>query len=370
MLTTRLLAAFFLIAVVPVGAVGFLAYRQGESTLRAQFFTHLSSVAELKSQRLEGWITERRHDVVRPASIPNVKRLALVLTAGTQDPRRRAAAVELREILDRIRTLSGFAEMFLVEAREGEVLLSTDPEQEGKLKNDRPYFREGLKGPFVQHVFYSLTHGKAAMAFSAPLTGPEGGPVAILVGRVDLAFLDRLMSERSGMGRSGRTFLVNRFNYFVSESLGRGPYGWRPVFSEGVKRVLAGETATALYLNDEQRAVVGAYRWLPALELGLIAEVDQAEAFEPVHRFRLALVIVLAVVGTLAVLFGVGFSYGISRPIGRVVAAVRAFGQGDLSRRVEVARPRELSLLASAVNQMADDLLRSRRELEAYSHTL
>jgi PAS domain S-box-containing protein len=370
LLKTRLLAGFVFAAVMPVGAVGFLADRQGDATLRQQFFTHLSSVAELKGQQLEGWLRERHRDVVRPAASPNVRRLAVILTAGERHPQRQAADRELREILDRIRTLSGFAEMFLVEAREGLVVLSTDPEQEGKLKSDRPYFREGLKGPYFQHVYYSLPLGKAVMAFSAPIEGPRGRPIALLVGRVDLAYLDRLMAERPGLGRSGRTFLVNRFNYFVSESLGRGPHGWRPVFSEGVKRVLAGQTGTALYVNHERRAVVGAYRWLPELELGLVAEVDQDEAFAPVWRFRLALVAVLGLVGAVAIVLGVGFSYGISRPIGRLVAAVRAFGRGDLSHRVEIARPGELALLASAVNQMADDLSRSRRELETYSQTL
>ena len=165
LLTTRLLAAFFLVGVLPVGTVGLLANREGEATLRTQFFNHLASVAELKSQQLEGWVKERRHDVVRPASIPNVRRLASILTADPSPPKRPAAAAELREIFNRIRTLSGFAEMFLLGARDGEVLLSTDPEQEGKFKSDRPYFREGLRGPFVQHVYYSLVHGNVGAAF-------------------------------------------------------------------------------------------------------------------------------------------------------------------------------------------------------------
>ncbi len=58
------------------------------------------------------------------------------------------------------------------------------------------------------------------------------------------------------------------------------------------------------------------------------------------------------------------------RPVTSLVEAARIIGGGNLAHRVHVKRPEELATLASAMNRMADDLLRSRRELEAYSQTL
>lgn len=271
-LKARLLGAFLLLSVIPLSAVGVFVYRQGEVTLRHHQLDELATVAMLKSWQLTEWVTERQRDVIRPASIPFFQREVAALAGRAGTPEGPGAGRRLREILEGIRRVGEFNEMFLLDPVQGQVLLSTDPEQEGKVKDDRPYFREGLKGPAVQHVYYSLALGKAAMAFSAPVPGPGGRPAAIVVGRVDLRYLDRLMAEQVGLGTTGRTFLVNRFNYFVSASLGRGKHGWRPVFSEGVK--------------------------------------------------------------------------------------------------VEVGHPAELATLASTVNQMADDLLRSQRELEAYSQSL
>ncbi len=369
-LRTRLLGAFFLLSVVPLSVVGMFIYRQGKEALRARVLDQLETVVRLKSRQIEEWQRDRQHDVTQPASIHVFQQQAAILRARAGSAQGEAAYQELRQILERLRSTGEFTEMFLLSPDRGRVLVSTDPEQEGKFKSDRPYFREGRTGPFVQHVYYSLALGKAVMAFSAPVPDPEGRLAGVLVGRVDLRFLDGIMAERAGLGRTGRTFLVNRFNYFVSESLGRGEQGWRPVFTDGVKRALAGETGTALYVNHEQRAVVGAYLWMPDLGLALIAEMEQVEAFAPIHKLWLALVAALTLVSGVAILLALALTYGISQPLTRLVEAVRTIGGGNLTHRVEVERPDELATLASAMNRMADDLLRSRRELEAYSQTL
>ncbi|MBI4589551.1 MAG: GAF domain-containing protein [Candidatus Rokubacteria bacterium] len=369
-LRTKFLGSLLLLSVLPLSALGVFAYRQGEVRLRSQVFENLSTVALLKGKQIEAWVKERQKDVTRPASMSVFQERVITLVEQEGQPRGKEARRGLLEIMERIRTAGELAEMFLLEPNEGRVLISTDPEEEGKFKKDRPYFREGRKGPFVQHVYYSLTLGKPVMTFSAPVVDAQGRLGAILVGRADLRFLDRLMMERSGLGRTGQTFLVNRFNYFVSESLGRGEYGLRPVFSEGAKLALAGQTGTGLYINHENRPVVGGYRWLPEIQLALIAEVDQREALALVRQFGMALLAVLGVVSGGALLLGVGLSCGITRPVSRLVEAARAIGKGDLTHQVEVKRPEELAVLASAVNQMADDLLRSRRELESYSQTL
>ncbi|HWP35499.1 MAG TPA: cache domain-containing protein, partial [Thermodesulfobacteriota bacterium] len=365
---TRLLAAFFVLSVLPLAAIGAFASRLGEEALERRVLDQLESVALLKSRQLVQWVEERRRDVMRPASIPVFQRHVSWLRAG--GPQRAAAYRELRGILEQVRRSGEFTEMFLLDPDDGRVLLSTDPDQEGKFKSDRPYFRNGRYGPYVQHIYYSLTQGKAVMAFSAPVRSPAGELSGVLVGRVDLRYLDRLMAEPFGPSRSGRTFLVNRFNYFVSESLGHGEHGYRPVFTEAVRRALAGGSGTALYVNHEGRAVVGAYRWVPELALALVAELDQQEASLPVRRLRLTVTAALIAVVGLAILLSLALAYGITQPVTRLVEAARAIGSGDLSHRVRVSGAPELVTLAAAMNRMAEELLAARQALENYSRTL
>lgn len=84
--------------------------------------------------------------------------------------------------------------------------------------------------------------------------------------------------------------------------------------------------------------------------------------------FAVALILVLLGVGTAWVARWLG------RPLARVTAAAQAFGSGDLSARVGLARRDELGQVAAAFDEMADRverLLRTERELLAnVSHEL
>jgi HAMP domain-containing protein len=366
--SARLLGAFVLVSIVPVAIAGVLVYRAGEQTLREELWQRLGTVTQLRMQQIHSWLGGRRQDVVLPTGYREFRR-AVAEVAATRQPS--AAVVEdVRTMLEHTRQSGGFTEMFVLNMKEGAVMVSTDPEQEGKIKADRPYFREAASGPFVQHVYYSMALGRAVLAFSAPVMGPQARPVGILVGRADLRFLDDLMAERAGLGTTGRTFLVNRFNYFVSASLGSGKDGYRPVFSDGVKKALAGESGTAVYKGHDGRRVVGAYRPIPEIGLALIAEMDADEAFAPIYQFQIAISLLFVVVCVAAALVGIRLALGISRPIRRLAHAAGAIGDGELDHRVTVAGPREVLSLAKAFNGMAEDLARSRADLMAHSTAL
>jgi GAF domain-containing protein/signal transduction histidine kinase len=364
----RLLGAFFLVSIVPLAVVGFLVYRAGEATLRDELWQRLGAVTQLRMQQIHAWLEERQRDVKRPASIRAFRRRVAEVLGNPRAPA--AVREELREILEQTRISGAFTELFLLDVTEGTVLMSTDPTQEGKLKRDRPYFREGRERPYVQHIYYSIALGRAVLTFSAPVKDLDNRSIAILVGRADLRYLDVLMAERAGLGTTGQTFLVNRFNYFVSASLGSGRDGWRPVFSDGVQRALAGESGTAVYGNHAGEQVVGAYRPIPQIGVALIAEMNAAEAFGPIHRFRIGIVLLLVLVCGAAGLIGVRLAWGMTRPIRALADAAAAIGHGHLDQQVAVAGPREVTALAGAFNAMTRDLARSRDELMAYSTAL
>lgn len=69
-----------------------------------------------------------------------------------------------------------------------------------------------------------------------------------------------------------------------------------------------------------------------------------------------------------ALLAGLGLSYGLVRPIRSLIQAVGRLGQGDLSQRVEVSGNDEMAALGQAFNRMAESLQRaeeSRRAMTA-----
>src|SRR3954453_1264428 len=73
----------------------------------------------------------------------------------------------------------------------------------------------------------------------------------------------------------------------------------------------------------------------------------------------------VGVAAMLILLAGLGISSRLSRPIANLAAAAAAIGAGNFSVRVPVGRDDELGVLAQSMNQMAENLERSRAALES-----
>ncbi|MFQ5882414.1 MAG: GAF domain-containing protein [Candidatus Methylomirabilales bacterium] len=370
---TKLLIHSLVLSLLPLCLIGYIAYKNGEKALREKAFNHLSTAAILKEQEIIAWVEEKEGDIRLMAGLPSVAQKAVwFIRSRREDPERARIYTDLQAAFEQVVAHdSDFVELFLLEASRGQVILSTDREQEGKFKENRPYFREGKERPFTQDIYYSITTRRPAMTVSAPIID-ETGPVAgVLVARINLAELDQIMGETTGLGRTGETYLVNKFNFFVSEA--RGSVGLperKGNFTVGVKEALRGNNGSGLYENYKGVPVIGAYRWLPRQELALIAEMEQAEAFAPIRALRDGLI--LAGFLIIALMFAAvgGLTRAFTRPINTLVRGARAIGGGDLDHRIAVASRDELGYLAQAFNEMASTFMASRQMLEVYNQSL
>ncbi len=74
------------------------------------------------------------------------------------------------------------------------------------------------------------------------------------------------------------------------------------------------------------------------------------------NRVSQVLIVTMLAVTVLGTLVGVGVSRGLSAPLDRLAAGVRAFGKGNLSQRVKVEGSQEIATVARAFNEMAGAL--------------
>ncbi len=98
------------------------------------------------------------------------------------------------------------------------------------------------------------------------------------------------------------------------------------------------------------------------------AAATRANVEARTHSAWLVKGLALGLVGVSAVLIllaGLGISSRLSRPIATLAAAAAAIGAGNFNVRVPVGRDDELGLLAQSMNQMAENLERSRAALES-----
>jgi signal transduction histidine kinase len=356
-LATRLTAFFLALSIVPLVIVGYLAFDSGRRSIEQDTFNRLISTTILKEAEFERWV-EGNERVLRALAIGSGFRQDAAALASL-DPAYPAYQAARRDLLENhfgpaLEEEGGFDDLFLLRASDGLILVGTDETQEGKYRESEPFFVEGKSRTYTENVTYSLSHGGPVMHVSTPVSDADGEVVAVLVGRANLAEMSGIMLQRSGLSASEGTYLVNAFNFFVTEPrVGAGLALRSTVYTEGVTDCLAHNDGVGFYENYRGVPVVGAYRWMPEHDLCILTEVNQAEAFAPVAALRNAVMVIGAGVALIATLAGVFFARTITQPVGQLVRGAEEIGQGNLEYRIEVAARDEIGQLADAFNDMA-----------------
>ncbi len=118
------------------------------------------------------------------------------------------------------------------------------------------------------------------------------------------------------------------------------------------------------YLNYSGKTVIGVYRWLPELQVALLAEQEEGEAL---HATSIALMIIggvtLAVV-LLVILTAMYLTRSIVRPLAELGTTASLIAAGDMDRVAKVKRDDEVGTVARAFNSMTTRLRGLVRSLE------
>jgi len=366
-LTSKLAVLFVLLTTIPLAIVGHLAYTNGRRTIENGTINRLISTTLLKQDVFKRWVEGNEQLLRVLAQRPLVRKYAAML--ASQDPadqKYRAAHRSLNDehLNPHREELKGFLDLFLLRGGDGLVLVSTNEKQEGKYKESQPYFVVGKSRTYVQNAYYSLSLGQTAMAISTPIKDKEGNLIAVLAGHLDLSGISEIMIQQSGLSASEETYLVNKFNFFVTESrFEKGDVLKRALYTDGVKACLAGKNGVDSYADYRGVPVIGAYHWMSEQELCILTEVDQAEAYEPIVALRNTVLGVSAGTALIVALLGILFARTITGPVHQLVQGARLIGQGNMDYRIKVRTRDEIGQLAGAFNEMAADLHRSQEAL-------
>lgn len=371
-LMARLVGYFLLLSLVTVGLVSFSAYWRARKALESLVFEGLNASATFKEGELNRWVTDQAKDVSLLASSPYVTETSQALfSLPEKDPVFRQRHQDLLAYLQQVITArQDWEEVLLLTADGGQIRLSSVPDFEGQYRISDRFFVEGKQGLFIQTVYPSPITAKPAMTISYPLSTEDGDVFGVLAVNLNLNRMDEIIQNRTGLGETGETYLVDQFNVFISsQRFGREDYP-RGVHTEGINAALARENGAGMYTNYAGVPVIGVYRWIDAQNLALMAEIHQREAFAPARR--LATTITLVGFTSAGILAGGVFLLArqIAKPILALTNAATRVAGGDLTPIAPVLTDDEVGVLARSFNQMTHELRRSRQSLEDYNRTL
>jgi GAF domain-containing protein/HAMP domain-containing protein len=364
----RLPISFVSVMLVPVIAIGASVGVIGLQSGRQQVIAQLESVATLKEAEIQAWLDDLQNDLITAMTVQQVSVKIRALLEG-ESPDLTVDASLKTDFRNTLRQTKRFKELFLIN-RQGQVILSSERSQTSQAGADysnEAVFKQGLEGPFIQAPKIDFpSPGQTSIIVARPIPNLQGQRIGIIAGLASLEDLNAVMRERAGLGETGETYLVGPDYTMLTESRFEGyTAGETYASTQGTSAALQNHlNGSGMYDDYRDVPIIGVYHWLPDLQVALLAEQDQSEAFHTTYSM-------LGIVGFVAlgaVALAVGASLfvtrGISEPLANLTQTTAQIAAGKLTLNARVEQEDEIGALAQAFNNMTAQLRHTLEGLE------
>ena len=272
----------------------------------------------------------------------------------------------------------GYYDLFLINP-DGYVFYSAAQESDYQTNMvNGKYYSSGL-GKLVREVLevkefsfadfepYAPRNDEPAAFIAQPVL--HQGDVEIIVAlQLPLDGINNIMQERTGMGKTGETYLVGEDllmrsdsfldpeNHTVIASFANPNLG--SVDTEAAREALAGNDDEKIIIDYNGNPVLSAY--MPIEVFGhtwaLIAEIDQAEVNAPVRSMVMIILVIGVAMAVIVALIALFIGVSISNPLVKGVAFTKLVADGDLTQELNITQKDEVGMLAEALNRMVGNL--------------
>ncbi|MEA1935732.1 MAG: response regulator [Thermodesulfobacteriota bacterium] len=365
---TKISLSLFIIVLIITGISGPFVYIESKEDIKKATFAHLETTARSRAEHIETFLKMQKEKIIQ---LSQSAVIANLLRTDEQSPDYVDKFDVVEKRIERTEKATDYSiyEIFVLNT-EGKVVASSDRHKIGLDRSTDAYFLEGRSGPYVKDVYYSETTSQPALATSSPVIDTETNKLSgVIVARISLDGLNKITAERTGLGRTGEIYLVNKNGYMITPSrfmkntfllLKTGTEIRREAF-EDVKKfdTELHEHEPLIYKDYRSVKVLGTYNHIPEMQWGLIAEIDKSEAFAPLTRMRNIFLTVLLIVLLVAWLTSDRVSRIITKPIHVLHEGTEIIGRGNLDYKVGTDAKDEIGQLSRAFDKMTEDLKKS-----------
>jgi signal transduction histidine kinase len=185
----------------------------------------------------------------------------------------------------------------------------------------------------------------------------EGEVAGVLAGDLTPEGISKEMGSLR-VGSSGEAYLVNGEGRLITlppKAAERGglEIAGGPLDTEGVRRVTAGESGIAEYVNYDGEKVVGSFAWMPEAGWGLIVEESAGMAFSRLGDLRTSVILIVLALAVIALIASAFLSRRVSEPLAVLTTGAERLALGDLDYRIDLKGAEEVEKLAGSFNRMA-----------------
>jgi methyl-accepting chemotaxis protein len=270
----------------------------------------------------------------------------------------------------------GYYDIFLIDHETGHIVYSVFKELDYATSLlDGPYqdtnfakvFRKAAASNDPDAVFledfahYTPSYEAPASFIASPIFD-DGNKIGVLVFQMPIDRITEVLSQETGMGQTGEVYLVGSDRLMRSNSRfdSATTILRKKVDTDGVRAAIAGQTDIGTFDDYRGIAVHSAYApvAIDGVSWGILAEIDNAEAFADVTRLGWFLGVLTLITAAAVAGAGTWFARRMAAPIMQASGVANNITRGSLDNPIDAAGNDEMAELLRALDDMQQDLKR------------
>jgi len=397
-LRTKLIGAFFIVSLIPLGLVAWIATNKASRALNDEVVAKFTAIQETKRNHVEDYFKRIRTAMKITKDDPFLHQCVSAFNNAYEENNNTVVdnedwkiIVEFKE--PRIKDIVGdygFSDLYLISTAGNIVYSVTKGPDLGLNLASGELADSSLGSAFARlaqaddeevvigdFAAYAPDNGAQAAFMIAKMKSDAGKYVGSVAIRILGDQINAIVQQRSGMGDTGESYLVGRF---------KGKTGLRSdrVVKQGkigdaksdpfIEKALKGQSGAAIKSGNTGKQEFVRYDpvTISGLNWALITTAATGEVFAAVDALRNTVLVVILVVIVAVVALAWGVTAIIVKPIKGTAAMLKdiAEGEGDLTRRLAVETRDEMGEMATWFNTFMEKLQEIIRQIASDATTL
>lgn len=313
LLKIKLLWTLSIASFIPMVLIAFYSYQNIKSQIISSELSHLDAILKLKSIQIERFYDELKNDVYTIQSSPYTKNLLLSRSSSHPEELKALYEQQLNHYLydDEVN------QIYIVDLS-GKILACSASKEQIHSGNsfDKVAFEEGKTKLYFSDMYGVCsdicrddTEKKYLFSVSAPILDYENRTIGVVIIEFSANSFFNQIQDYSGLGESGETLLGKKVGDKVVflNPLRHDPNAGmkRSVLINGhigIPAILGatGHIGSGESIDYRGVKVLAAWRYVPIVGWGMVAKIDESEAFRALDIIRnsiLSTVLIIFVIG-------------------------------------------------------------------------
>ncbi len=384
----KILAYLLMLSLLPLCTAILISAKKSSDNLIQENIKKLNAVKTIKANQVESYIKDRIYDAETLAKSPDLHNIYDEIKEYLYDKgvnAKKSFDVSSKdykniikskgEFLKNFKEKHGYSDILIICSAHGHVMysaakgeeLGTNLEQGPHKDTNIAMLRHDIistkKAGLVDFEPYPPGKNTPIAFIGSPIYNSNGTMIAIIALRISTDKINSIMLERTGLGDSGETYIVNSSGFMLSNSRFSEDSSIlnQKVETIPVTKSLKGETGIEEFAPDYRGvSTLASYSPLKidGVDWAIIAQIDESEVKSPTASLQIILLVIAAISIALVIILSIFMANNISKPIMKGVDMAKKLFYGDLTAQVDIGGNSndEAGQLANSMNQMSTKL--------------